>query len=223
MNHTEGGWPKDINPAEVEQTIRFRKKVEKDEAYIGIVMRLGAVSCCNSLVILFFNSLFPPSSLFPLPHPPPLPFPSTGSPQFHLLIPPSPFLPPLPIPPPHFSSLSRPIPPSPQGMEHYLRQNNAVDIYEEYFSSLKSTRIASDSPSAKTISIFRDPSELKRTVTHISWYPDGAHRLAAAYSSLEFQKSSNQMSLESYIWELGKQSSTVMDCLGRMGVLIWVP
>lgn len=44
MNHTEGGWPKDINPAEVEQTIRFRKKVEKDDAYISIVMRLGTVS-----------------------------------------------------------------------------------------------------------------------------------------------------------------------------------
>ena len=44
MNHTEGGWPKDINPAEVEQTIRFRKKVEKDENYIAVVQRLGTVS-----------------------------------------------------------------------------------------------------------------------------------------------------------------------------------
>ncbi len=44
MNHTEGGWPKDINPAEVEQTIRFRKKVEKDEVYMSIINRLGTVS-----------------------------------------------------------------------------------------------------------------------------------------------------------------------------------
>ena len=44
MNHTEGGWPKDVNPAEVEQTIRYRKKVEKDEAYIQTVMNLGKVS-----------------------------------------------------------------------------------------------------------------------------------------------------------------------------------
>ena len=43
MNHTEGGWPKDINPAEVEQTIRYRKKVEKDEAYIATIMKLGTV------------------------------------------------------------------------------------------------------------------------------------------------------------------------------------
>ena len=43
MNHSEGGWPKDINPAEAEQTIRFRKKMEKDEVYIQTVMRLGQV------------------------------------------------------------------------------------------------------------------------------------------------------------------------------------
>ena len=43
MNHVEGGWPKDINPAEVEQTIRYRKKVEKDEAYISTIMNLGKV------------------------------------------------------------------------------------------------------------------------------------------------------------------------------------
>lgn len=44
INHVEGGWPKDINPAEVEQTIRFRKKVEKDENYINIIQQLGSVS-----------------------------------------------------------------------------------------------------------------------------------------------------------------------------------
>ena len=44
INHVEGGWPKDINPAEVEQTMRFRKKVEKDEVYIQAIQQLGSVS-----------------------------------------------------------------------------------------------------------------------------------------------------------------------------------
>ena len=44
MNHTEGGWPKDINPAEIEQTMRFRKKIEKDEQYINTIQNLGEVS-----------------------------------------------------------------------------------------------------------------------------------------------------------------------------------
>ena len=44
INHVEGGWPKDINPAEVEQTIRFRKKVEKEEVYMNSIQQLGNVS-----------------------------------------------------------------------------------------------------------------------------------------------------------------------------------
>lgn len=44
INHVEGGWPKDINPQEMEQTIRFRKKVEKDESYINSILQLGSVS-----------------------------------------------------------------------------------------------------------------------------------------------------------------------------------
>lgn len=43
VNHIEGGWPKDINPLELEQTIRFRKKVEKDENYVNAIMQLGSV------------------------------------------------------------------------------------------------------------------------------------------------------------------------------------
>lgn len=43
INHVEGGWPKDVNPLELEQTIRFRKKVEKDENYINTIMQLGSV------------------------------------------------------------------------------------------------------------------------------------------------------------------------------------
>ena len=39
----EGGWPKDVNPGEVEQTIRYRKKVEKDEMYVNTIVQLGSV------------------------------------------------------------------------------------------------------------------------------------------------------------------------------------
>ncbi|NXX14701.1 DNAI2 protein, partial [Podargus strigoides] len=42
-NHVEGGWPKDINPQEVTQTTRFRRKTEKDEHYINTVVHLGAL------------------------------------------------------------------------------------------------------------------------------------------------------------------------------------
>ncbi|XP_065327446.1 dynein axonemal intermediate chain 2 [Pelmatolapia mariae] len=130
INHMEGGWPKDINPAEMEQTIRFRKKVEKDESYINSVLQLGSV------------------------------------------------------------------------MEHCIRQNNAVDIYQECFEDEEVVEEIQEPPSAKTVNVFRDPNEIKRTVTSLSWQPDGGRKLAVAYSCLEFQKSSKDISLDSYIWDI---------------------
>ena len=50
----------------------------------------------------------------------------------------------------------------------------------------------------------RDPSDIKRTVSNISWYPDGANKIAVAYSALEFQKTSDVISFDSYIWDIGK-------------------
>ncbi|XP_017774943.1 PREDICTED: dynein intermediate chain 3, ciliary isoform X2 [Nicrophorus vespilloides] len=40
MNHVEGGWPKDVNIADEEQTKRYRRKVEKDESYAHIMQQL---------------------------------------------------------------------------------------------------------------------------------------------------------------------------------------
>lgn len=51
--------------------------------------------------------------------------------------------------------------------------------------------------------VCRDPNDVKRTVTGLSWHPDGGKKLAAAYSCLEFQKTSRDMSLDSYIWDIG--------------------
>ena len=41
--HKEGGWPRDVNPHESDQTARYRKKIEKDEAYSHAVLHLGQV------------------------------------------------------------------------------------------------------------------------------------------------------------------------------------
>uniref|UniRef100_A0A3B3XC03 Dynein, axonemal, intermediate chain 2b n=1 Tax=Poecilia mexicana TaxID=48701 RepID=A0A3B3XC03_9TELE len=49
-----------------------------------------------------------------------------------------------------------------------------------------------------------DPNQVKRTITGLSWHPDGGRKLAAAYCSLDFQKSPPDMSFDSYIWDLEK-------------------
>ena len=50
----------------------------------------------------------------------------------------------------------------------------------------------------------RDPNDIKRSVSHISWYPDGAQKLAAAYSILEFQRSPVGMNPNSFVWDISK-------------------
>nr|XP_043874818.1 dynein axonemal intermediate chain 2 [Solea senegalensis] len=130
LNHVEGGWPKDINPAEMEQTIRFRKKVEKDEGYINSILQLGSV------------------------------------------------------------------------MEHCSRQNNSTDLYQDYFEDEDQEDESQETTFAKTINVFRDPNEVKRMVTGLSWHPDSGRKLAAAYSCLEFQRSSKDVSVDSYIWDI---------------------
>jgi len=53
----------------------------------------------------------------------------------------------------------------------------------------------------------RDPNEVKRSVAHISWFPDGPKKLAVAYSRLEFQSVAAALTsnTESYIWDIGKK------------------
>ncbi|CAG0891916.1 unnamed protein product [Darwinula stevensoni] len=135
MNHTEGGWPKDINPNELDHTARFRKKIEKDETFLRAIKDLG-----------------------------------------HSTI-------------------------------HCIRQNNAVDIYEEYFLDLETEGM----PSAWVVNVFRDPTAAvaatgKRTVCKISWSPDRSHKLAAAYASIQFQGNTPELPMNSFIWDVGKSS-----------------
>lgn len=47
--HTEGGWPKDVNYQDSEQTLRYRRKLEKDDTYITQVPRMGEVRNEKSL------------------------------------------------------------------------------------------------------------------------------------------------------------------------------
>ena len=40
-------------------------------------------------------------------------------------------------------------------MEHCIKQNNAIDIYQEYFDDEDAVEVMEEAPSAKTINVFR--------------------------------------------------------------------
>ena len=45
MFHFEGGWPKGLDPTDVEKKILYRKKIEKDTSYVNTILNLGEVGC----------------------------------------------------------------------------------------------------------------------------------------------------------------------------------
>ena len=62
----------------------------------------------------------------------------------------------------------------------------------------------SEPPSAKTLTILRDPAAVRRGAQALSWHPDSAiAKLAVAYSVFEFQRCSVPgMPTASYVWDL---------------------
>jgi len=86
-------------------------------------------------------------------------------------------------------------------VDHAMRQNTALDIYEEYFED-SYTSMSMEPPSAITTHVFRDPSPFKRCATSVSWLPDRNDKIAVSYSILGFQATPEGMSTASYIWNL---------------------
>lgn len=90
-------------------------------------------------------------------------------------------------------------------------QNNCIDLFEDYFDEedieqpeLEPVQYSSEPPSCRTVAVFRDPNEIKRSATHISWHPDSQNKVAVSYSILQFQESPEKMSTNSYIWDVRK-------------------
>ncbi|GAB4819199.1 hypothetical protein N2152v2_006245 [Parachlorella kessleri] len=90
--------------------------------------------------------------------------------------------------------------------EDVIKQNNAIDIYDEYFADLPAQHL-SEPPSTKTLTVLRDPSRVKRGAQAISWHPDGSGRLVVAYSVLEFQRQPDSMPAHSYVWDVSNPNT----------------
>lgn len=88
-----------------------------------------------------------------------------------------------------------------QTMDKCVKQNNSIDIYGEYFQENPPDEDeAMGPPSAKIVSVFKDPSPEKRSAASISWQHDG-RKFAVGYSRLRFQSISPMMSTNSHIWD----------------------
>lgn len=86
-------------------------------------------------------------------------------------------------------------------MEHCVSQNNACNIYEQYFTNVDAMPLIQRTCS-RTVNVYRDPLNVKRQITHLSWSPDQGNRFAASYCNVDSKKSSCN-NHTSYIWEIG--------------------
>jgi len=102
--------------------------------------------------------------------------------------------------------------------ERFIKQNVALDIYEEYFvpkdvANGSGASVPEDLPyedekiEAKMVSVFKDPSKVKRTACHLSWLPGDGSKLAVAFCDMNFSKTSVMeqnvdANFESYIWDI---------------------
>lgn len=100
------------------------------------------------------------------------------------------------------------------GLVTAVKQNNTIDIYEEYFSDYEPLLDhASVPPSARTLAVFRDRQDVRRTATTIDWQPSSSfneQRIAVAYSILKFQDPrllSKTLPTKSYLWDISKPNT----------------
>jgi len=67
----------------------------------------------------------------------------------------------------------------------------------------------------KTVALFKDPAEEKRTVTKIGWHPEVAgavgSKLVASYSNLRFQRMSDEMPMSSFIWDIAERNEPLTE------------
>ena len=109
INHSEGGWPKDVNISDPDQKTRYRKKIEKEDDFIEVTRQLARET------------------------------------------------------------------------EKYVRQNNCINVFEEYFAGVD---LATDQKPASiaSVAVFKDPicSDGSREISQVSWSPSGG-RIVLGY------------------------------------------
>ncbi|XP_026724964.1 dynein intermediate chain 3, ciliary-like [Trichoplusia ni] len=106
INHCEGGWPKDVNHKNEEETIRYRKRVERDDHYVRAITRLA--------------------------------------PKF----------------------------------EYFIHQNNAIEIYQQYFKDIDE-QAPVERPTVKVTNLYRDPQN--RPIADISWTNEEDPKVVVCY------------------------------------------
>lgn len=86
-----------------------------------------------------------------------------------------------------------------------LEQNNTMDLFEHYFH-LEDPEHMPENLTMKTVALFKDPADEKRSVTKIGWHPEGPTKIVGSYSNLRFQRMTDEMPMSSFIWDIQERN-----------------
>ena len=94
------------------------------------------------------------------------------------------------------------------------KMNNQIDLFEEYFIG-ETVDHSTETLSTKTLMLFKDPNDLKRSVNKVAFNPESpGNKLAVAYSIMRFQQMSDRMPVQSYIWDMSAPNTAVKTIQG---------
>lgn len=137
MNHTEGGWPRDVHIYNEEHIARYCRRIMHDENYINSVLNFAPV------------------------------------------------------------------------IEHYIDQNNAIEMYETYFNGLRSQEPV-EKYSIRIANVFRD--QFQRPVSCVAWTNEQNSKLAVAYSYKNLlSETGNDIMNDCYLWDVNRQTDPILE------------
>ena len=95
-----------------------------------------------------------------------------------------------------------------------IKMNNQIDLFEEYFIG-ETVDHSTETLSTKTLMLFKDPNETKRSVNKVAFNPESpGNKLAVAYSIMRFQQMPDRMPVQSYIWDMSAPNTAVKTIQG---------
>lgn len=108
-------------------------------------------------------------------------------------------------------------------MEHKIAQNNAVNIFQEYF--VEKSDYQSYRPKIDAISVFECPLKFESNVimTHSTIAPRSNDKIAISYGILiNGQMNSNQLGMPSFIWDLNHNlhPQLTLECIDSLSLSI---
>ncbi|XP_046959685.1 dynein intermediate chain 3, ciliary-like [Vanessa cardui] len=137
INHTEGGWPRDVHLYNEEHILRHRRRIQHEENYVHSVLNL------------------------------------------------------------------RP------AMEHFIDQNNAIDMYQAYFSDME-PQAPVEEYKVQIANVFRDT--FNRPISSIAWTNEKKSKVIASYCyktySVEPDRNQNNIC---YVWDVNRQTSPIYE------------